>query len=322
MLAIITIAACTTEEAPYLTLADGQNNSITLPASGGSETISFTTNYSWTAESSEDWLTISPASGEAGEHSIKVSATVNTENASRTAKVKILSSVITATLSVTQDKTGDNADNGDNGDDSGNSDNGDNGGNNDEGDNGGNNDDGDNAIEVYMETKGGLEATLSSYDKNSIISLKITGVLNDEDFIFIRSIQSLRNLDISGVNISEIPGKIFYKATIEQISLPKTLTSIGEESFYSSKLKSIEIPANVEIIGQSAFRCCSSLESVTFEPDSKLKIIESGGFTDISDIYSYYCYYYGAFSHCESLKSIEIPASVETIEGVAFYGCI
>ena len=51
---------------------------------------------------------------------------------------------------------------------------------------------------------------------------------------------------------------------------------------------------------------CSSLATVTFENGSQLKTIGGGSS------------YYGAFSYCTALTSIEIPASVETIEAAAF----
>ena len=51
---------------------------------------------------------------------------------------------------------------------------------------------------------------------------------------------------------------------------------------------------------------------MTFEKGAKLKTIEGA--------YSY-PYYYGTFSDCTSLTSIEIPASVETIGVAAFQGC-
>ena len=59
----------------------------------------------------------------------------------------------------------------------------------------------------------------------------------------------------------------------------------------------------METIGWIAFRNCTSLQTVTFEKGSKLKTIET------------YVFY------CTSLTSIEIPASVETIEDQAFEGC-
>ena len=171
-------------------------------------------------------------------------------------------------------------------------------------------------------------------DYANIESLKITGVLNDVDFLFIyRMMPNLKNLDIAEVNITALPIQAFYKSTnVENLILPNTLITIGEEMFYQSKLKtvvipanattignsafeqcasliSIDIPANVETIGTAVFWGCSSLTTVTFEKGSQLKTIGGGSS------------YYGAFSYCTALTSIEIPASVETIGASAFKGC-
>ena len=163
--------------------------------------------------------------------------------------------------------------------------------------------------EIHVETKGELENELAGYDYANIESLKITGVLNDVDFLFIyRMMPNLKDLDIAEVNITALPTQAFYKSTnVENLILPNTLVTIGESMFYQSKLKTVVIPANVTTIGGSAFENCSSLATVTFEKGSQLKTIAGG--------------YYGAFSDCKTLKAIEIPASVETIEASAFYGC-
>ena len=170
--------------------------------------------------------------------------------------------------------------------------------------------------EIHVETKGELENVLAGYDYANIESLKITGVLNDVDFLFIyRMMPKLKNLDIAEVNITALPTQAFYKSTnVEHLILPKTLTTIGKEMFYRSKLKSVVIPASVETIEAAAFMGCSSLATVTFEKGSQLKTI-GGGYS------SYYPNYYGAFADCTALTSIEIPASVETIEATAFKGC-
>ena len=68
----------------------------------------------------------------------------------------------------------------------------------------------------------------------------------------------------------------------------------------------------METIESTAFKRCTALTTVTFEKGSQLKTIEGG------DIFSDY---YGAFSDCTSLTSIEIPASVETIGSTAFERC-
>ena len=210
--------------------------------------------------------------------------------------------------------------------------------------------------EVHVETLGGLEAALADYDYANLGSLKITGVLNDVDFMFIHhEMPQLKSLDISEVNITALPAKAFYQSPVENLILPDVLTEIGESMFAGSKLKateipssvqtigssafascpltsieipasvqtigssafsycsitSIEIPASVETIGATAFKGCSKLTTVTFEKGSRLKTIKGG----------YYYYAYGTFSNCSALTSIEIPASVETIEATAFEGC-
>ena len=170
--------------------------------------------------------------------------------------------------------------------------------------------------EIHVETKGELENELAGYDYANIESLKITGVLNDVDFLFIyRMMPNLKDLDISEVNITALPTQAFYNSkNVKNLILPNTLATIGEEMFYQSKLKTVVIPANVTTIGGSAFKNCSSLATVTFEQGSQLKTIAGGYFSGSSS-------YYGAFSNCTALTSIEIPASVETIEATAFKGC-
>lgn len=83
---------------------------------------------------------------------------------------------------------------------------------------------------------------------------------------------------------------------------------------YCSSLTSIKIPASVETIGASAFKGCIKLTTVTFEKESRLTTIEG-----------YYDYGYkaahGTFTNCFALTTIELPASIKTIETYSFSGC-
>ena len=275
------------------------DNSINATSAGGTQEIKLTTNLDYTIEIPEDaqsWLSLAPETRALREDTIVFEVTANegmqryTTVALKDEQGKILQTIIFRQLGT--------------------------------------------CTEVHVETKGELENELAGYDYANIESLKITGVLNDVDFLFIyRMMPNLKNLDIAEVNITALPIQAFYKSTnVENLILPNTLITIGEEMFYQSKLKtvvipanattignsafeqcasliSIDIPANVETIGTAVFWGCSSLATVTFENGSQLKTI--GG--DSS--------YYGAFSYCTALTSIEIPASVETIEAAAFKGC-
>ena len=197
-------------------------------------------------------------------------------------------------------------------------------------------------VTVHVVQKGTLSDVLAGRELNpeSIISMKIIGELDAEDFLTIQNMTNLKNLDLEEVNLTELPTKAFYKMkTIENLILPNTLTIINDSEFYQSSLKSIIISSNVEMIGEyafyecplksinipasvkainkAAFMNCSSLATITFSKGSMLtKICGGKGFLSHGEKY-----YYGAFANCTALTSIEIPANVEIIEEAAFKNC-
>ena len=251
------------------------DNSINATSAGGTQEIKLTTNLDYTIEIPEDaqsWLSLAPETRALREDTIVFEVTAN-EGMQRytTVALKDEQGKILQTIIFRQLGT---------------------------------------CTEVHVETKGELENELAGYDYANIESLKITGVLNDVDFLFIyHMMPKLRDLDISDVNITTLPTRVFYNSkNIENLILSKTLSTIDTEAFYNSALKSVIVPNGVTTIEKCAFQNCSELKDVTFQEDSQLRTIEGG-------------YSYGAFYGCTSLTSIEIPASVQTIGEAAFQEC-
>ena len=71
---------------------------ITLPAAGGTATLTFTAPYAWSAsllpnvaDNPTDWLAIDPTSGTAGQHTITLTAQANENENSRSLSISLSS---------------------------------------------------------------------------------------------------------------------------------------------------------------------------------------------------------------------------------------
>ena len=134
--------------------------------------------------------------------------------------------------------------------------------------------------------------------------------------------------DVSiGKNVTSIGNYAFYNCySLASITIPDGVTSIGNYAFYEChSLASITIPNGVTSISDSAFNNCYSLASITI-PNSVTSISNSAfnrcyplasitipdGVTSIDS---------NAFNRCQSLASITIPDGVTSIGNYAFYEC-
>lgn len=103
--------------------------------------------------------------------------------------------------------------------------------------------------------------------------------------------------------VSTIGDHAFDNCTsLETVSLPNTITSIGSCAFFSSGLKSITIPVSVTSIGDKAFMYCSGLSHITIP----ISITSIGAQT---------------FYYCSNLTTIFIGSSVTSIGSSSFSGC-
>lgn len=100
---------------------------------------------------------------------------------------------------------------------------------------------------------------------------------------------------------SSIPPRSVFVHSVTEVTIPDSVTEIGDYAFYECGLKSITIPNSVKRIGQYAF-CKSRLKSIIL-PDS------------VTDIDSH------AFDSCNSLEKLCIGDNISYIGHDAFNYC-
>ena len=104
--------------------------------------------------------------------------------------------------------------------------------------------------------------------------------------------------------VTKLPDYMFAGiSTLSSITLPSSLTTIGNGAFNSCKgLIFIEIPDSVTDLGVGTFKYCTSLKSIKLS--NSLTVIRG------------YC-----FDYCEKLNNVIIPDSVTTIDLKTFTYC-
>ncbi len=123
----------------------------------------------------------------------------------------------------------------------------------------------------------------------------------------------------------KIEQRDFRRKEITRVTLPKTITKIGNEAFSSCEaLEEINIPDGVTEIGEAAFANCRKLTEISL-PDSVRTITKafagclalrsvrlSEGLPEIGD---------HAFTNCRQLAEIKLPAGIQSIGVWAFARC-
>jgi len=167
----------------------------------------------------------------------------------------------------------------------------------------------------YITNNGAV--TITGYNTaaglNAVIPLSIDGypVLSIADYAFSNS--SITNVSIPNSVTDMGEGAFGSCFSLMNVIIGQSVTTIGNYAFGDcGRLASVTIGNSVTTIGTYAFGNCFSLTSVTI-PDSVTFI--GGGMHDLDD------YVPGAFAGCASLMSVTIGNSVTNIGDTAFEEC-
>ncbi len=144
---------------------------------------------------------------------------------------------------------------------------------------------------------------------------------------------------INGVLVTAIGDDAFaYQSYVTSITIPDSVTSIGEGAFQYSSLTTIDIPASVQNIGNNAFYYCMYLEEINVNGENPCYSSQDGVLynVDKTTLLKYPPAKTGsfvipdgvitvessAFYHSRFLTSLTMPDSVTTIGVSAFYNCV
>ena len=170
-------------------------------------------------------------------------------------------------------------------------------------------------ITIKLDKAGTLHHRISSSKKYLITNLKIVGEVNGTDWCLIREMAGrnynreetdgkLSILDLSDAKIVEGGSDYIWGShtsndklgrsafsgcsSLTSLTIPSSVTSIGESAFVCSGLTSLTIPSGVTSIGEAAFSGCSGLTSLTIP--SSVTSIGSSAFSGCSGLTSIYVY--------------------------------
>ncbi len=116
----------------------------------------------------------------------------------------------------------------------------------------------DDVISINVRTAGTLYSRLLAQDlqNRDVYKLKLKGIINNDDIAVINGMDNLYYLDLTEMQIEEIPAGLFQSIPkLVNIKLPLTLTTIHDEEFANCPrlTGNIQLPTSCTTIGNNAF---------------------------------------------------------------------
>lgn len=126
-------------------------------------------------------------------------------------------------------------------------------------------------------------------------------------------------------SVSIIGEGTFKDTNVRNVKIPSNVKKIGKKAFqYCYRLSSITIPASVTYIGQDAFECCTSLTTVEIKGSPDLDENAFAGCSSLHTVKVDQCLPhigFGAFGSCYALKQAPLKEGTLTIGEYAFSYC-
>lgn len=183
------------------------------------------------------------------------------------------------------------------------------------------------AMEIELSAPGqlGEEVVAAVGTLPQMVSMRLKGTLNAEDWKTMKNLTGLRYLDMTETTVTEIPAEAFTKNQIQTIKWPANLKVIGGKAFYDKSLRGhLVLPETLDSIGPSAFYR-NSIDSVSM-PHKQIALA-NGIFsenTNLKTVKFNSCSSYmpsSMFYNCTSLRSVSGTENVKAVYGYAFFHC-
>jgi hypothetical protein len=162
----------------------------------------------------------------------------------------------------------------------------------------------------------------------SVTSTNLSTVAVDQNKSIVGDliIPSAVSYDNVTYTVTSIVRNAFESSGITSVSIPNTVTSIGEYAFDDCiGLTSITIPNSVTDMGDGVFYGCSGLTSITLSTSiTEINAYTFSGCKNLTSINlpnSLTNVGTSAFESCEVLTSVSFPNSVTSLGDYMFYGC-
>lgn len=303
------------------TILEISQNALSVPKNGGENTINITCDGKWSITNNEEWCSIDSKAG-IGNVKIRITTNANSTENTRTAEILIHGGSLSQKLTITQEPSRITPQP-------------------------------ETSLKIHVENEGTLSELLGT-NKNIIENLTLTGKLNGSDIKAIREMEKLSKLDLVDVLIisggdwysyktwlstsgtsyyeylytqdDKVSLWMFKDLKLKSISLPKSITAVGEYAFgYCSLLETIAMSDNLTEIGAHAFDGCASLKNIVI-PNNVEKIgdfafINNGSLTSIVIPDNVKALGNSIFWNCSSLTDITLPNNITSIGQKSFAYC-